>query len=111
MKSALALLPLLLLGAAPEGPAQPQWSDAIPPARWQATGLVPVLFVPVGYVEQACGITPPEGRVIVACTRYVGEHRIVIMPDPCVVADLEYYAAVQCHENSHLLSGWRHETE
>lgn len=106
-----------LLTAAPSTPqeAQPKWSDATPPARFQATGFVPVLFVPPAMIQQACAPVggPPEGLVVVACTRMVTvdgkDVRIVVMPDPCAFADVDPFAQVQCHENAHYLSNWRHE--
>jgi hypothetical protein len=116
MKTIVAIAALLT--AAPSIPqeVQPKWSDGIPPTRFQATGFVPVLFVPPAMIAEACSTvgTPPEGSVVIACTRMVKvdgkDVRIVVMPDPCPFAVQDAYAHVQCHENAHYLSGWQHET-
>lgn len=121
MKGLLALAAALVATpvapAADPAPEQPKWTDATPPVRWQRTGIVLVAFIPPADIPAACaGVgDPPAGVRIIACTRPVEvdgrEIAIVVMPDPCVVADLDRYAQVQCHENAHYLTGWRHETE
>lgn len=110
MKSLAALAAAVLL-AAPSEP--PRWSNAIPPERFQRTGLVPVLFIPQPGIAGACGGAgePPEGLVIVACTVTLESGaRLVVMPDPCPFAEADYYARIMCHEASgHYLSNWSHE--
>lgn len=106
MKYVVALAALLC--AAPSVP-----QDHMPPARFQGHGLVPVLYVPAEMVERVCGMTPPEGKHIVACVRSVEvEGRkvfIAVQPDPCPRAAIDYYALIACHENAHFLKGWKHE--
>lgn len=117
MKWVVALAALLC--AAPSAPkeAAPKWSGETPPARFQRTGLVPVVFVPPHQIARACAPVGevPDDLVIVACTRNVqiGARvlRVVVMPDPCAAADVDPYAQIMCHEVAHLLGGWRHETE
>lgn len=119
MKHYVALAALLC--AAPSTPQattlQPKWSSAIPPVKYQRTGLVPVVFVPPEMIRDACSAVgePPTGSVIVACTRWVEVDgqlvRIVVMPTACAVAEVDPYAAVMCHEQSHYLANWKHETE
>jgi hypothetical protein len=105
-----------LLTAAPTIPQEPQprWSDGIPPARFQATGFVPVLFVPPAMIAELCGPVP-ENMIALACTRpFTIKHktvRVVVMPDPCPFAERDQFAHVQCHENSHYLSNWKHEAQ
>lgn len=117
MKTLLATIPLFLLGATtPQEAITPSpWSSAIPPVRYQGVGAVPVVFVPSAEIATACAPVgePPEGMVIIACTRTIAVNGqlmvVVVMPDPCEIAELDYYAAIQCHENAHYLTGWGHE--
>jgi hypothetical protein len=116
MKSLIAVAALLLAAPsalADEPIAQPKWSSATPPPRWQRVGLVPVLFVNPADIPIFCSPigTPPKGSYIVACTAQVQGHWVVVMPNPCVIANVDWYAQVQCHETAHLLGGWRHEAE
>src|SRR5688500_7335329 len=103
MKMIVALAALLT--AAPSIPQEPaKWSSATPPLKYQRAGFVPVMFVAPELIQQACSPvgTPPEGLTVIACTRWVlvdkKPVRIVVMPDPCAIADVDAYAAVQCHE-------------
>lgn len=44
--------------------------------------------------------------MVMACTRPLktGE-KVIVMPNPCLFSDIEYYARIQCHENAHY-QGW-----
>lgn len=68
---------------------------------------IPIACLPVGRV--------PAGMHVIACTRRVEVNGqtllVVVMPNPCAYATWDPYAQVQCHENAHYLSGWKHETE
>ena len=94
----------LLIGAAP--PADGQWSDATPPVRYQGGSVSIVMTVPSKAIAVACGISPPPGYVILACTRALPDGTpIVIMPNPIESDATDQYAHLFAHELGHR-NGW-----
>ena len=102
--AAIAVAILCVSATASEG----RWSNSIPPERFQKTGVVAVAFIPPELIAEACGIKDvPEGKVVVACTRRFKKGApIIFMPNPCLVAEVDYYARIACHENAHAIGGW-----
>lgn len=103
----LALLPLLLMGAATppvrhSGVLNPNASDALaeitPPDRYMGDTVAVVIFS-----EQATAKTCPVGAI--ACAGFSNGVPVIAVPNPCPLATRDLYAAILCHEIGHL-NGW-----
>lgn len=78
------------------------WSSAVPPARFQSDAVVTVAMVQ--NVRPFCGAAP-QGLRIVGCTLTLkGGKKMIVMPNPCLLASSDWYARVQCHELGHVNS-------
>lgn len=77
--------------------------DGMPPARFQASAEMHVKYVPDPNTEGACGISS-TGR-FAACVRGPMNNRIVYLPNPCALGDIEQFARLTCHEMAHV-NGW-----
>jgi len=100
------LLPFALAGCGPVMDAT-EWSDAMPPQRFRGDGVATVFFLSRADIEQICGAgrQPPAGSAVLACSTRKNGRKIIVMPNPCVVGDIDYYARLMCHENGHI-AGW-----
>jgi hypothetical protein len=100
---------LILARSAPRFNAA-EWSDAVPPARFQGgVTAATVVYLDPTEVRSVCGKDqpkPPPWIVILACSD--PSKAIVVLPNPCPLAKVEYFARLACHEAAHL-KGWRHE--
>lgn len=104
--TALAAAFLCVSAAPVEQVKEGRWSESIPPERFRVLGLVPVVFAKFEDLPTLCGVDVPPGKVLMGCTRRTKEGvPIVFMPDPCPVAEVDYYARIACHELAHA-GGW-----
>ncbi len=95
---ALALLPAQAVPQA-LAPNSTLYSSAPPPMRFRGDTVATVIFL--RDVSRACGTSVRPGYVILACAK----GSTIVMPDPCILADREFYARIMCHEISHV-RGW-----
>lgn len=98
---ALAVTIAAVLCAAPA--SGNRWSDAIPPERFQSDNIATVIMV--RDVRAFCRTDVPDGYRILACTVSMGGRKVIVMPNPCLLARTEWFARIQCHELSHV-NGW-----
>lgn len=95
-----ALAAPLLLSAAPAD--NPRINSGMPPERFQGEAVAVTLFV--NDVTQFCG-KPPEGYRILACQKEVRGVDYIVLPNPCPLGDVEFFAKLACHEIAHA-RGW-----
>lgn len=80
------------------------FSDARPPARYQAEATVTLKFAEQDQIDAAChpryGV-PPAGMKTDACAT----GRTIIAPNPCEYDETDRYAHLLCHEMAHV-NGW-----
>lgn len=80
------------------------YSSAMPPERFRGDGAAVVFFV--SDVEAYCGPSDPGKRVIACARRTRDGTPVIVLPNPCPIAELgDPYAIVACHEAGHV-SGW-----
>ena len=78
--------------------------DGMPPARYWGDFLLEHTLYTME-VAKYCG-KAPDGFVVLACvTTADNGERYKIMPNPCFLGDVDFYARLECHENAHL-RGW-----
>lgn len=101
---AVALLSLLLFGAAPAPGYYTYSSMAQPPTRYQ--GVASAVTIYANDIDALCGAAR-EGYIKLGCVRYTVEGvPLAIIPNPCNPAFKgELFAAIACHEKGHIL-GW-----
>lgn len=100
MKAALALAPLLLIGAQ-DGPQGPVYAGNAP-ARYQGDNAAVTLYA--SDVSQFCP-TPAPGNIVLGCSYTRDGIAVIVLPNPCILADVEFYALIACHELGHR-NGW-----
>lgn len=94
-----ALLPLLLVGS----PAQSGWTTSIPPVKFRADAMATVAFV--ADPDGRCA-PPDDVRQYRACVvTYPGGAQLMVLPNPCKFASVDFYARWACHELGHR-NGW-----
>lgn len=78
-----------------------------PPRRFQGDGAAIVVFAHQAAITRLCGGISTDRRQPVACAFAATPTTppMIILPNPCVVADVDLYAAVVCHEAAHV-AGW-----
>ncbi|MBB3990303.1 hypothetical protein [Croceicoccus naphthovorans] len=120
--AALLVAPVATAVAAPPTPTinAPDFTDPtdphLPPVQFRSSKVKPtILFAHPDVVNIACrpnlGHPIPPGSRIIACAAQTGKDQgVLIMPDPCLYAETDWYAYVLCHENAHISGekGWRH---
>ena len=106
-KSVVAGLSLALISASP---APGTINNGMPPERFRGDSIALVIFTDRAGIDKMCGVAPP-GHYIIACKRTLENGApIVIMPNPCPLGEVEFYAKIMCHENGHV-NGWSGEHE
>lgn len=107
MKAALALLPLLLLGAN-DTPERGRIFDGLPPTRFMGENVAVTIYA--NDVTQYCPTQPMPGYRLLGCHFTTTDGvPIIVLPNPCFVPD-EVYALIACHELGHRNSwGANHE--
>ena len=70
-------------------------SDGVPPTRFQGGGIAQVWFVSPGAVDLICN-EKALGFNVIACS--YRQQRRIIMPNPCLFDQSDYYARMMCHE-------------
>jgi hypothetical protein len=74
--------------------------EVIPPQRYQGdTGAV-VIFANAASIAAMCGATN-----LIACAGKKDGTPIIAVPNPCLFANSDLYAAILCHEMGHV-NGW-----
>lgn len=101
MKTLITLAAAIPLAAAT--PTDRPYYAGMPPERYQGEGVAVVLFV--NDVRQYCNADIPPGYVLYACAGERDGVPTIVMPNPCPVGDIEFYARIACHELGHI-SGW-----
>ena len=99
MKPAIVLLAALASTAS----AERQQFAGMPPERYQGDGVAVVLFV--SDVREYCNTNTPAGYVLIACAKKIDGVPVIVMPNPCPIGDIDFYARVACHELGHV-NGW-----
>ena len=85
-------------------PAPSMFTDARPPARYQASATVTLQVTDQAGIDRICHPLfgkPPEGMRTDACA--IGER--LVLPNPCTFPATDRYAAILCHELGHA-NGW-----
>ena len=78
--------------------------DGMPPVRYQGEWMYDHTIYTME-INKYCGKADP-GWMTIACITYTKDGTpYKVMPDPCVLGDVDFYARVECHENAHL-RGW-----
>jgi hypothetical protein len=75
--------------------------EIAPPDRFQSDNYAVALFGGPAAITALCGGVRADGRVPLACT---SDHTMAL-PNPCVFAHADFYAAIVCHELGHA-NGW-----
>lgn len=99
----------LLCGVCSVASAQPvamgTVNSGLPPERFRGNAAALVYFTDRTGVEQLCGTAEPP-NIMIACKRsFAGDGVIVIMPNPCLIGEAEFFAKIMCHEMGHV-QGW-----
>lgn len=82
------------------------FGEVLPPDRYQGDGAAIVLFGHQDTIARLCGKPGPDGIGPLACTGTLKDGTpIVVVPNPCIAARAELYAAILCHELGHV-NGW-----
>lgn len=106
MKALACLVPLVLLGA--DALPLPEPNSDVPPVRFRGEAASVVIFA--NDVTQFCNTPPRPGYVLLGCQFERNGVPIIVVPNPCVLADRELYARIACHEKAHSI-GWSGEHE
>ena len=86
-------------------PQFPVTAVAPAPKRYHGNDTVAkVAFINQYHVNHICN---QDGKGFTLACTYV-QSRQIIMPNPCVYSDTEFFARLMCHELAHL-HGWKHE--
>lgn len=101
MKALIALAAAALLSA-PSAEHGPIFAG-LPPERHQGDSVGVVAYV--SDITAYCGQASP-GFVIYGCARTVDGVRVAILPNPCLVGAVNFYARLACHEAAHANHGW-----
>ena len=80
-------------------------SDALPPLRYQQNMAAVMVTVHPSMLAEACNVKVPPGYTLMACSFEDQGTPVIIMPNPCLFADGDYYARILCHESGHV-NGW-----
>lgn len=101
--------------ASPEQAIAPQHSgvllspasyrEIIPPVRYQRDNAAVVIFTNADGIAALCGPRNAQGTGPIACAGSKNGTPVIAMPNPCLFADSELYAAITCHELGHV-NGW-----
>lgn len=83
-------------------PNSTPYSSSAPPMRYRGDNAPGTLFV--SDVAPYCGPSDPGHRII-ACSGDKNGTPIIVLPNPCPLADVEVYARIACHELGHR-NGW-----
>ncbi len=68
-----------------------------------------IIFADPPVVHQVCTSNMPpldKNIIVLACTNPA--NRVMLLPNPCLYAEVDPYARLMCHEMAHL-NGWKHE--
>jgi hypothetical protein len=80
-------------------------NSGMPPERFRGNGAAIVLFTDRAGIDAYCGVAEPP-NIILACRRELTNGAsVLIMPNPCILGESEFYAKLMCHEKGHAL-GW-----
>ena len=92
---AVALVAAPVPASAPLAPGSTLYSDSIPTVRFQGDNVAAVIMV--ADVAPYCGKSDKPGMVIIACS----SGNTIVVPNPCLTADADWYARILCHELAH----------
>lgn len=96
-----------VLLAAPSAPAQHGvYFTGLPPERFRTDSVGIVVYVTD--VAKACDQKP--GEVLYACAKEIDGTKVMFLPNPCALGEVEWFARIACHEAGHNL-GWSREHE
>lgn len=84
-------------------PLVPLW----PPQEYQKSTAARVIFTDPSGIGKMCGVAKEAGQLILACQGEIKGMPVIVLPNPCLWPEPEFYAAVVCHELGHV-NGWRH---
>ena len=102
IRAAIALL--ALTAAAPAVPQHGPNFDGMPPERYNGDFLYEHTIYTMD-ISRFCGPNEP-GYITLACVATADNgQKYKIMPNPCALGDVDFYARLECHENAHL-RGW-----
>ena len=96
---AVALVAASVPASAPLAPGSTLYSDGIPPVRFQGDNVAAVIMV--ADVAPYCGKSGRADKVLIACS----SGSTIVVPNPCLTADSDWYARILCHESGHA-QGW-----
>ncbi len=102
MKPLLALALSPFLASATPLAHGPIYAGMPPEQYWMTDAVVITLYV--NDVARHCGTVAPPGMTVLGCTRHVDGVTVMVLPNPCLLAD-ELYARIACHERAHA-AGW-----
>lgn len=85
--------------------ASPLW----PPAQYQGSNAALVIFAGAATVQSLCAGTAPlkQGQMFLGCMGTRDHTPIIVVPNPCLMPETDFYAGIVCHELGHE-NGWRH---
>lgn len=89
--------------AATEPPNSTPFSDGIPPVRYQKENGSIVLFL--DDISTVCGKSGDPKMILIACQFEKDKAPILVLPNPCKFAGIDWYARIACHELGHR-NGW-----
>ena len=85
-------------------------NSGMPPERFRGNSAAIVIFTDRAGITALCGPAPP-GYVIMGCRREATNGApVLVMPNPCILGESEFYAKLTCHELGHR-NGWSGEHE
>lgn len=99
----------LILGALSAASAQPialgTVNSGMPPERFRGNAASVVVFTDRAGIEAICGKSEPP-NIMLACRRaFPNGTPLVVMPNPCLLGESEFFAKIMCHEMGHV-NGW-----
>lgn len=85
--------------------ASPLW----PPVQYQSSNAALVIFAGAATVQSLCAGTTSlkEGQMFLGCMGTKDATPIIVVPNPCLMPETDFYAGIVCHELAYE-NGWRH---
>lgn len=85
--------------------ASPLW----PPSAYQGPNAALVIFAGADAVQSLCAgsASLKQGQMFLGCMGAKDGMPIIVVPNPCLMPETDFYAGIVCHELGHE-NGWRH---